>query len=105
MKHFRNRSSAEGHWIQVLIINNNKVDGQLANRSFSLENICKGGFRFVSDHGFELEDRLEIMLTFPDDYSQKVFGRICYIDEVDSERKAYGFSVLDGFYSFHASVA
>ena len=104
MKHYRNRSSSDGHCIQVLILNN-EVQEHLAHKSYDLENICKGGFRFISDFDFKLEDRLEVMLHFPDDYSQKVFGRICYIDDVDNEHKAYGFSILDGFYSFHASVA
>lgn len=104
MKNYRQRSSEEGYSIQVLIINDEIQDG-LSQRIFYIENIGKGGFRFISEVKFELEDRVQVLLHFPDDYSQKVLGRICYCDEVDNKQTAYGFSIIDGFYSLQDSVA
>jgi PilZ domain len=92
------RSSADGYCIQVLIING-EVQNHLSQKSFYIENIGKGGFRFLSDMAFELEDRVQVLLRFPDDHSQEVLGRICYSESLDDDTTAYGFSVLDGFYS------
>ena len=78
---------------------NGEAASHLIEQSFSVEHICKGGFRFLSKATFELEDRLQVQLKFPDDYSQKVLGRICYSDVVDDDRTVYGFSIIDGFYS------
>lgn len=96
------RASAEGYCIQVLIINGD-VQNHLSQKSFYIENIGKGGFRFISDVEFELEDRVQVMLLFPDDHSQEVLGRICYSDPLDDDKVAYGFSVIDGFYSLLSS--
>lgn len=71
----------------------------LENRTFDLEHICKGGFRFITDQGFDLEDRLQVTLTMPDTSTRAVLGRICYSDMIDDNRALYGFSVLKGFYS------
>lgn len=92
------RASAEGYCIQVLIING-EVQNHLSQKSFYIENIGKGGFRFISDVEFELEDRVQVLLRFPDDHSQEVLGRICYSETIDVDKIAYGFSVIDGFYS------
>ncbi len=97
------RASAEGYCIQILIVNG-EVENQLSHKSFYIENIGKGGFRFISDVKFELEDRVQVLLRFPDDHSQEVLGRICYSEEMlDDKTMAYGFSVIDGFYSLLAS--
>ena len=56
----------------------------------------------MTDEKFELEDRVKVQLHFPDKHTQEVLGRICYSDAIDDDRTAYGFSVLDGFYSLHA---
>ena len=104
MKSYREQSSAEGCYIQVLMINGEMQD-RLSEKSFYLENIGKGGFRFISDVNFELEDRVQVLLRFPNDYSQQVLGRICYCDETANKKTAYGFSVIDGFYSLQVSVA
>lgn len=104
MRTFREQSSAEGCYFQVLMINGEMRDG-LSQKPFYLENICKGGFRFITEDNFELEDRMQVMLCFPNAYAQQVLGRICYCDEVDDIRTAYGFSVIDGFYSLHDSAA
>ena len=98
------RSTAEGYCIQVLIING-EVQNHLSQKSFYIENIGKGGFRFISDMVFELEDRVQVLLRFPDDHSQEVLGRICYSDILEDGRTAYGFSVIDGFYSLLSSKA
>jgi len=102
MSRSQERSSAEGYCIQILIING-EVQNHLSQKSFYIENIGKGGFRFISDVIFELEDRVQVLLRFPDGYSQEVLGRICYSEDLDSEQHAYGFSVIDGFYSLHAA--
>ncbi|MBE9560137.1 MAG: PilZ domain-containing protein [Proteobacteria bacterium] len=102
MKRNQERGAAEGYCIQVLIING-EVQNHLSHKSFYIENIGKGGFRFISDVNFELEDRVQVLLRFPDDHTQEVLGRICYSDSLDDDTKAYGFSVIDGFYSLLAS--
>lgn len=94
------RSSAEGYCIQILIING-EVQSHLSQKSYYIENIGKGGFRFISDAIFEMEDRVQVLLRFPDGYSQEVLGRICYSNEIEDNQVAYGFSVIDGFYSLH----
>ena len=104
MKKVRERSKVECYFIQVLIING-EVQSFLSQQSFYIENIGKGGFRFISNVKFELEDRVQVLLRFPDDRSQEVLGRICYSEEFDDDQTAYGFSVIDGFYSLHASAA
>ena len=96
------RASAEGYCIQVLIING-EVQNGLSQKSLYIENIGKGGFRFITEEKFELEDRVQILLRFPDDHSQEVLGRICYSDNLGDNKTAYGFSVIDGFYSLLAS--
>ena len=97
----QDRSSVEGYCIQILIVNG-EVQSHLSQKSYYIENIGKGGFRFLSDAIFELEDRVQVILRFPDEYSQEVLGRICYSDETESGMIAYGFSVIDGFYSLHS---
>lgn len=101
MSRGQDRSSAEGYCIQILIING-EVQSHLSQKSYYIENIGKGGFRFISDAIFEMEDRVQILLRFPDGYSQEVLGRICYSDEGEGGQFAYGFSVIDGFYSLHS---
>lgn len=98
MKQNQERASADGYCVQVLIING-EVQNHLSQKSFYIENIGKGGFRFLADIKFELEDRVQVLLRFPDDHSQEVLGRICYSEDHDGEQTAYGFSVIDGFYS------
>jgi hypothetical protein len=102
MKRNQERGAAEGYCIQVLIVNG-EVQNHLSHKSFYIENIGKGGFRFISDVEFELEDRVQVLLRFPDDHTQEVLGRICYSDSIDDGSMAYGFSVIDGFYSLVAS--
>lgn len=102
MKRNQERGAAEGYCIQVLIVNG-EVQNHLSHKSFYIENIGKGGFRFISDVKFELEDRVQVLLRFPDDHTQEVLGRICYSDSIDDGSMAYGFSVIDGFYSLLAS--
>ena len=98
MSRIQERGVVDGYCIQVLIING-EVQDQLSLKSYYIENISKGGFRFISDVTFNLEDRIQVLLRFPDDHSQEVLGRICYIDKVDDEKTAFGFSIIDGFYS------
>jgi hypothetical protein len=95
------RASADGYCIQVLIING-EVQDNISQKSFYIENIGKGGFRFISEVKFELEDRVQVLLRFPDDNSQEVLGRICYSTPIDEETTAYGFSVIEGFYSLYS---
>ena len=97
------RASADGYCIQVLIING-EVQGQLSHKSFYIENIGKGGFRFISDFDFSLEDRVQVLLRFPNGYSQEVLGRICYSERLDNGQFAFGYSVMEGFYSLKAST-
>ena len=98
----QDRASAEGYCIQILIING--TVSEQAEKSYYVENIGKGGFRFISDDEFNLEDRVKVLLRFPDGYSQEVLGRICYSDSSDDGKQAYGFSVISGFYSARLST-
>ncbi len=98
MSRDQERASADGYCVQILIING-EVQDHHAQKSFYIENIGKGGFRFKSDMNFELEDRVQVLLRFPDGHSQEVLGRICYSDILDERNTAYGFSVIEGFYS------
>lgn len=104
MKETRERSAVEGYGVQILIINGD-VQTFLSQKSFNIQNISRGGFRFLSDVSFELEDRVQVLLSFPDGSLHKVLGRICYSDDFDDKQTAYGFSVIEGFYSLHAAVA
>jgi hypothetical protein len=97
----RIKNLAEEYRIQVLN-KNGEAQNHLAAKSINIEHICKGGFRFLTDQKFELEDRVKVELRFPDEHTQEVLGRICYSDAIDDDRTAYGFSVLDGFYSLQA---
>jgi hypothetical protein len=101
MNRDQERCTAQGYCIQILIING-EVQNSLSQKSYYIENIGKGGFRFISDVTFELEDRVQVLLRFPDDHSQEVLGRICYSEKVEDNKTAYGFSVIDGFYSLRA---
>ncbi len=102
MNRTQDRSTADGYCIQVLIING-EVQDQLSLKSYYIENIGKGGFRFLSDVTFELEDRVQVLLRFPDGHSQEVLGRICYTDKGNDGQISFGFSVIDGFYSLQSS--
>ena len=104
MNRNRERTSADGYCVQVLIVNG-KAQTYLSQQSFHIENIGKGGFRFLSDVNFELEDRVQVLLRFPNGYSQEVLGRICYKEKAGSYRIAYGYSVIEGFYSLQSSTA
>ena len=71
MKRYQERASVDGYCIQVLIVNGD-VQTHLSQKSFYIENIGNGGFRFLSDVNFELEDRVQVLLRFPDGSSQEV---------------------------------
>lgn len=91
------RLSCQACRCEILQVNGLKPD-RSQYYSGDIENICKGGFRFVTSKRFELEDRIKAMLTFHDGYSQETFGRICYCNEDEtSGGYAYGFSIIDGF--------
>ena len=94
------RNMGEGYCIQILTIDG-QVQQELAQKSFFIENISRGGFRFRASIELEIDSRIQVLLRFPDERAQEVLGRICYCDSPDDgdEGKAYGFSVLDGFYS------
>jgi hypothetical protein len=102
MKRHQERSSAEGYCVQILIVNGH-VQNDTSLKSYYIENIGKGGFRFVTDMQFDLEDRIQVLLRFPDDHTQEVLGRICYSEQIEDDMVAYGFSVLEGFYSLYTS--
>jgi len=102
MKRNQERSAAEGYCIQILIINGD-FQSHLSQKSYYIENIGKGGFRFISDLVLDLEDRVRVLLRFPDDHSQEVLGRICYDDDQGNGLVAYGFSVIEGFYSLNTT--
>ena len=77
---------------------NGKAPDQSQQYEGNIENISKGGFRFVTSKRFELEDRIKARIIFADGRSLESLGRICYCNE-DGEAGnfAYGFSILNGF--------
>ncbi len=89
---------ADEYCIQVLAINDVTQD-HLSQKFFHIEDICKGSFLLYSNAEFELEDRVLVLLYFPDGHSQEVSGRICYCDIINDDETVYGFSVINGFYS------
>lgn len=95
------RHSGEAYNVQFIEINGGNCDG-LTIKLINLDNISRGGFRFTSSDNFEIEDRVKVLLNFPDATVKDVFGRICYSESVvlddGSKSNAYGFSILNGFY-------
>ncbi len=98
------RHPGNEHSIQLLRINDEDVS-QSDKLNFTVNNIGKGGFRFEADIALQLEDRVQVLLHFPDGFQQQVLGRVCYCDELEDGRWAYGFSIIDGFYSMQHSLA
>lgn len=97
-----------GHGFSMRITQvNGEVQDELIDHPIDIDNISKGGFRFTTTFEFEIEDRVEVILSFPNDAVKNVLGRICYSESVESDDKtitkiAYGFSVLKGFYQLPA---
>lgn len=89
------RIPGSAYSVSLIALNGKGVDKQ---PSINIDNIGKGGFRFSSDAELQLEDRLQVILRFPDGREQEVLGRICYSEE-EMDHFSYGFSVLSGFYS------
>lgn len=82
---------------EILLVNGEKPD-QSQQFEGDIENISKGGFRFVTSKRFELEDRLKARIIFTDGRSQESTGRICYCNEdTVIGAYAYGFSIINGF--------
>ena len=95
------RQSGQGYRIKITQINDSEKN--LSTESIEVDNISNGGFRFTTGFDFELEDRVKVVLTFPDNTDSVVLGRICYsefVEQTDTQiaNKAYGFSILEGFY-------
>ena len=82
---------------EILLVNGEKPDLSQQYEG-DIENISKGGFRFVTSKRFELEDRIKARVIFTDGRSQETLGRICYCNEDEEKGNyAYGFSILNGF--------
>ena len=82
---------------EILQVNGRKPD-QSQQYKGDIENICKGGFRFVTSKRFELDDRVKARIVFTDGRIQESLGRICYCNEgAEDGSFAYGFSILYGF--------
>ncbi len=92
------RHTGTEHSVRILHINEESPPRH-EDLCFQVHNIGKGGFRFEADLDLQLEDRVRVQLCFPDGHQQPVLGRICYRDELGDGRAAYGFSVIEGFYS------
>ena len=100
------RQSGKGYNIEIKQING-VLQEDSTNEYIDIDNISKGGFRFTTSIDFELEDRIQVVLNFPDNTTKEVFGRICYSELIDKNanavsNKAYGFSILLGFYELPA---
>ena len=99
------RNPGNGYCIQILTING-QAQQELAQKSFYIENISRGGFRFIATISLEIDNQLQVMLRFPDNRAEEVLGRICYCDEsIEGDGVAYGFSVIDGFYQLASKTA
>ena len=99
-----NRLSGEAYSLCLKQLNG-EADDRCRDAIVELENISRGGFRFLSSLALELEDRVLVMLGFPDGRQQEVLGRICYREATESDDLvAYGFSILQGFYKLEADA-
>ena len=82
---------------EILLVNGKGPDESQYYEG-NIENISKGGFRFITSKRFELEDRIKAKITFTDGRSQETVGRICYCNEDEKNGDyAYGFSIIKGF--------
>lgn len=82
---------------EILLVNGKEPD-QSQQYEGDIENICKGGFRFITPKRFELDDRIKARIYFTDGRSQESLGRICYCNEDEANGGyAYGFSIITGF--------
>lgn len=82
---------------EILQVNGEQPD-QSQQYEGTVENISKGGFRFVTSKRFELDDRVKARIIFNDGKTHETLGRICYCNEDENAGCfAYGFSVLNGF--------
>lgn len=98
------RAPGSGYCIQILTIDG-QVQEHISQKSFYIENISRGGFRFVAEIELEIDCRLLVLLRFPDERTQEVLGRICYSNTQDNgDGVAYGFSVIEGFYSISSET-
>ena len=64
MNRDQERATVDGYCIQVLIVNG-EVQDQHSQKSLYIENIGKGGFRFISSMKFDLEDRCRFYCVSP----------------------------------------
>ena len=93
-----------GQKYRIQVLNKNgEIQGHISEKSFNVKKIGKGGFLFLSEEKFELEDKIQVKLRFPDNHSQQVSGRICFSEAAGDDKTAYIMSVTDGFYSLHTS--
>jgi hypothetical protein len=98
------RIHADNFSINILMVNG-EIYATDGSNQFCLDNIGKGGFRFSAAIKLELEDRVQVLLHFPDGHSQEVLGRICYNETLEANGMvAYGFSVMQGFYALVSSA-
>ena len=98
------RKAGSGYCIQILTIDG-QVQDDISQKSFYIQNISRGGFRFIAKIDLEIDSRLQVLLRFPDERVQEVLGRICYCNAVsEGDDIAYGFSVIEGFYSLMSDV-
>lgn len=99
------RNPGNGYCIQILTING-QAQQELAQKSFYIENISRGGFRFIATISLEIDNQLQVILKFPDERTEEVLGRICYRDDtIEGDGVAYGFSVINGFYQLASKTA
>jgi hypothetical protein len=97
-----NRLSGRAYSLSVHKVNGDASEA-LCKASIVVENISKGGFRFLCSAALDLEDRVHATLSFPDGSTHNVFGRICYREIVESDEYiAYGFSIIEGFYKLES---
>ena len=83
---------------EVLKVNGEEpASGQMLDGD--IENISKGGFKFITSQEYKLDDRIIVRLHFADGRSHETLGRICYCNDSEQGRYAYGFSIISGFYS------
>jgi hypothetical protein len=67
------------------------------------ENICKGGFRFVTSRRFGLEHRIKAIFIFPHGYSQETSGCICYCN-AKQNNGVYAVAVPDKCHEISSNV-
>ena len=93
-----NRKLIQGAFLEVHR-SNNRVETS-DHSKYAIENISRGGLRFLSPDQYSVDERIEIILHLNNGEKHSLMARICYRDEPRTASNGsccYGVSFLDHF--------